>query len=250
LSFYIFTNFINSQSSRLQDWTAIPLPAEGIYGYCRQDKSHKEGAGFTFQSTDSNKYILTLFAGGSGDGSSLKVLLNGHIVKDNIELPSGWGKELSIPLPSGQILPGQNKLDVHTDLASAKLSKWGISSLKILSFKNSADDLGQNGYPEPGKLLKILSNESLTGDQLAYYYNRYGLQDNPNFPSYSTSIRDLLLKNIEQKMIDLLRRTAFEAKSNEIEGDHESAKLMLKKTAEWIPESWEEGWRIFNAIRF
>jgi len=245
---FTFISTYKSGSSISQDWTPISLPASGVYGFCRQDRNHEEGARFIFELKNSQSYRLVFFAGGKGDETNINLSLNGNMIAKPLSLPAGWGAEISIPLPSTLTRNGTNIVEVHPTRTLAGTISWGISEIRVLPNNQAGTSIRNPAVLEIGSIINALSKPNLSGRELAHYYinlDSWGISTSPGTSSHD---RDSIMEEIEQKMKDTLHQVAFEVRSKNIQGDRAAARRLLDDTKSWIPADWFEGWEIYNEL--
>jgi hypothetical protein len=231
-----------------QDWTPIVLPAGGIYGFCRQDRSHRQGVRFILDVVKPQPYRLVFFTGGRGDGATVTLSLNGTTIGNPLLLPTGWGKETSIPLPSGEVRVGENIIEVLPAGTSAGIEGWGISDIRALPIGKPDLYILDSNTHEPGIILEALNKQNISGQELARYFNIVSSWK-PTSPSEDTLFnKDDILRKIEQRMKYKLHTVAFDVRSKKILGDTAAIRELLDETIGWIPDDWAEGWIIFHEL--
>ncbi len=247
LFLFIFLNDPFTSFQR-QTWTPVRLPAEGIYGFCRQDRSHQEGVRFSFEAKAAQPYRLFFLAGGEGGGAMITFSLNGIPVGNLVDLPSGWGEETFILLPKDLVINGINILEVRPKGPSREWPRWGISKVRAApSGRPVASGTDTSGLG-PKSILAALGKSDITGRELARYYETVRSWDSSSpvgIPSHDST---LILDSIEEKMRDLLHQVAFEVHSRRIQGDTSAMRQLLDDTRDWIPKGWVEGWKIYDGL--
>ncbi|MDF1526966.1 MAG: hypothetical protein P1S59_11960 [bacterium] len=231
-----------------QDWTPIKMPAKGVYGFCRQDRGHREGVRFSFEARQSQPHRLMFFAGGKGDGAAITLSLNGTMINDPLTLPAGWGEERSVPLPSAYIRDGENIVEVTPVSTTISPGSWGISDIRALIADKPNNHIVDTAIHEFALIIDALNNRDMAGRELAHYYQSVStlktVPSSGNFPFN----REDIIKEIEQRMRDKLHQVAFDIRSKNILGDESGVKKLLDDTSTWIPEDWFEGWEIYNEL--
>jgi len=234
--------------STSQDWTSITLPAEGVYGFCRQDRNHSEGVRFSFYAIKSQPYRLVFLVGGKGDGTAISLSLNGAEINKPFKLPKGWGEETSIPLPSAHIVDGSNIVEVRLMDTTTSETNWGISDVRVLPAGKS-NTFGRNATVNESESIKnALDRENIGGPELAHYYKTVRSWETTSPSNGSSFDRNSIMEEIEKKMKDKLHQVAFDVRSRNILGDESSVRQLLDETRSWIPEGWLEGWEIYNEL--
>ena len=231
-----------------QNWTPITLPAKDVYGFCRQDQSHREGARFSFEAKQFQPHRLIFFAGGKGDGTAIKLAVNGTVIKKPLNLPSGWGEERSVPIPPAHIRDGENIIEVIPVNTKTSPASWGISNVRAQIIDQSNNHLGDAATPEPALILEALKKENMGGQELAHYYEIVSSLDTAPLSDGSSFDRDSIKEEIEQRMSIKLRLVAFDVRSKNILGDESAVQQLLDDTRSWIPGDWPEGWEIYNEL--
>lgn len=244
----------HSAFSISQDWTPIILPAEGVYGFCRQDRNHREGVRFSFEAKKSQPYRLVFYAGGKGDGATIALSLNGTAINKPFRLPAGWGEEMSVPLPSAHIREGNNTVEVRPENTTSSSISWGISEVRALP----ADQVNnRHRNAAAGELRMIMEalnkqdrnqNRNIGGRELAHYYKVISSWETSDFSESFSLDRDRIMEEIEQRMKIKLRQVAFDVRSKNILGDQSAVRQLLDDTSSWIPGDWLEGWEIYNEL--
>jgi len=240
----------HSAFSITQDWTPIALPAEGVYGYCRQDRTHSEGARFSFEAKESQAYRLVFFTGGKGDGATITLFLNGTAINKPISLPAGWGEEISVPLPSAHIREGNNTVEVRPKNITSNSISWGISEVRALPAGQVNSHDRDTAAGELRMIMEALKKRDMDmgGPELAHYYKTVSSWETIT-PSESFPFdRDGLMEEIEQRMKIKLHQVAFDVRSRNILGNEPAIRQLLNVTRSWIPGSWLEGWEIYNEL--
>jgi hypothetical protein len=238
----------NSVFSSDQDWTPIILPAKGVYGFCRQDQSHGEGVRFSFKAKQSQPHLLMFFTGGKGDGTVITLSLNGTVINIPLSLPTGWGEERSVPLPSAYIREGENIVEIIPTSTTTGPASWGISDVRAQFTDQSNSPFGDAVVHEPALILEALSKVDMGGQELAHYYQSVSSWKTLTPSGSSPFNREDIMKEIEQKMRDKLHQVAFDIRSKNILGDESAVQQLIKDTSSWIPGNWLEGWEIYNEL--
>jgi hypothetical protein len=231
-----------------QDWTPIALPAEGVYGFCRQDRKHEEGVQFSFEAKKSQPYKLVFFTGGKGDATSITLSLNGIVISKPLNLPAGWGEETSVFLPSANIINGINIVEVRATSTSTGPLSWGISEVRALPVGKSNNHLPNVSVHDHESIINALAKREISGQELAHYYKTVSSWE-ISTPSESSSVDlDSIMEEIEQRMRSKLHQVAFDVRSKNIMGDQSAVRQLLNDTSSWIPGDWLEGWEIYNEL--
>jgi hypothetical protein len=238
----------HSAFSISQDWTPIILPAEGVYGFCRQDRNHGEGVRFSFEAKKSQPYKLVFFTGSKGDGTSITLSLNGTVISKPLNLTAGWGKETSVPLPSANIINGKNIVEVRATSTNIDPLNWGISEIRALPVGQPNNHLKNVSVHDHRSILNALAKQEINGQELAHYYKTVSSWE-ISTPSESSSVdRDSIMEEIERRMRNKLHQVAFDIRSKNILGDKSAVQQLLDDTSSWIPGDWFEGWEIYNEL--
>jgi hypothetical protein len=232
----------------VQAWTPVRLPAEGIYGFCRQDQSHREGVRFSFEAKVAQPYRLFFLAGGEGGGAVITFSLNGIPVGNSLDLPSGWGEETFIPLPTDSVKNGINILEVRPRSPSMEWPRWGISKVRAAPTGSPESSVPDTSVLGPESILTALGKSEIPGRELAHYYEMVKSWDPLSPTGISSHDRRLIMNNIEEKMRDLLHHVAFEVHSRRIQRDFSAVHQLLDDTRGWIPKGWVEGWKIYDDL--
>ena len=232
----------------VQDWTPIALPAHGVYGYCRQDKTHREGIHFKFDTIASRSYRLVFYAGGKGDGTTIKLILNSFETDISLPLPAGWGKETSIKLPAALLKNGENSAVIIPENHSNDQIYWGISEVSVVPVTRPDSTTLHTSSLTPEETLNGLGSQDLTGEILATYYKTVRSWDTSVHSKDSYISRDQILEEIERKMIDKLHQAAFKVRSNQMRGHKSTSRQIQDEIAGWLPEHWVEGWEIYREL--
>jgi len=244
------TYFLTDHSafSVSQDWTPIVLPAEGVYGFCRQDQSHRQGVRFSFDVTNPQPHRLVFFTGGRGEGEAVTLSLNGTVISKPLVLPKGWARETSIPLPPGEVKIGENIIEVLPAGASGGIDGWGISDIRVLPIDKSDLFLLDQTTSESGIILEALNKRNISGQELALYHKIVNSWES-KIPSEDTLFnREDILGKIEQRMKNKLYAVALHIRSKRILGDTSGIRELLDETSGWIPDNWAEGWIIYHEL--
>jgi len=238
----------HNASSISQDWTPIPLPTAGVYGFCRQDRNHSEGARFSFEAKQGRSYRFVFFAGGQGDGTAIVLSLNGNVIRDSLTLPAGWGEEMAVPLPSGHIKNGSNLVEVRPESTTSGSVNWGISEVRAL-----VEDFASNpnlglADREPELISDALEKQDISGPELAHYYKAVSHWETSTPSGVSSVSRESIMEEIEKRMRNKLHQVAFDVRSKSLLGDQSAVRQLLDDTKSWIPGDWIEGWDIYNEL--
>lgn len=234
--------------SYVQNWTPIALPAYGIYGFCRQDRTHREGIHFKFKAIASQSYRLLLFVGGKGDGTIIKLSLNGFETDISLPLPTGWRGETSLVLPSALVKDGENSVVIIPENHTNNQIFWGISEVQVVPVARSNSTAVYTPSITPEEVLNALSDKDLTGADLASFYKTVGGWNTSVTLKNSSISRDRIMAEIERRMIDKLHQVAFKVRSNQMLDYQSTSRQILDETADWLPEHWVEGWEIFREL--
>lgn len=250
ISIVATTSFLTgpSASSITQDWTPIILPAEGVYGFCRQDRKHGEGVRFSFEAEKSQTYKLAFVTGGKGDGTSIKLSLNGTVISEPLALPAGWGEETFVPLPSANMKDGNNIVEVRPASIAPSSTSWGISEVRVLSAGRSNTRSRGIAIHERKMILDALDRRDISGQELAHHYETVSLWGPSTSSGSSFLDRHSIMEKIEQRMRKKLHQVAFDIRSENILGNESMVQQLLDETRNWIPGDWLEGWEIYNEI--
>jgi len=238
----------HSASSISQDWTPITLPAAGVYGFCRQDRSHGEGVRFSFKADQPRSHRLVFFAGGQGDGTSIKLSLNGNVIRHSLTLPAGWGEEMAVSLPPVHVRSGSNLVEIRPENRTGGRASWGISEVRMLveDYANSAHlDLA---VAELELISEALEKPDVSGPELAQYYRTVSPWKTSTPAGVFSVSRNNIMEQIEKRMRSKLHQVAFDVRSRNILGDQPAVRQLHDETRNWIPEDWPEGWEIFNEL--
>ena len=245
-SIYLFTDHRDLSIS--QDWSPIALPAAGVYGFCRQDRNHSEGARFSFDAKQPRSYRLVFFAGGQGDGTTIALSLNGNVIRDSLTLPAGWGEEMAVTLPSGHIRNGSNLVEIRPERKASGSVNWGISEVRAL-----VEDFASNpnlglADREPELISDALEKQGISGPELAHYYKTVSHWETSTPSEVSSVSRESIMEEIEKRMRNKLHQVAFDVRSKSLLGDQSAVRQLLDDTRSWIPGDWIEGWDIYNEL--
>ena len=237
-----------SAFSITQDWTPIILPAEGVYGFCRQDRKHGEGVRFTFEAKKSQPYKLVFFTGGKGDATFITLSLNGTMISKPLSLPAGWGEETSVPLPSANIINGNNIVEVRATSINTGPLSWGISEVRAMPAGQSNTYIRDAAVHEPELILHALDKQDISGQKLAHYYKTVSSWETTALSESSSFDKESIMDEIEQRMRIKLHQVAFDVRSKNIFGNQSAVRRLLDDTSSWIPGDWLEGWEIYNEL--
>jgi hypothetical protein len=238
----------HSASSISQDWTPITLPAAGVYGFCRQDRSHGEGVRFSFEAQHTRSHRLVFFAGGQGDGTSIALSLNGNVIRDSLTLPAGWGEEMAGPLPSVHIRNGSNLLEIRPESTTGGSVSWGISEVRALVEDSAGNSHLGLAVREPQLISRALEKQDISGPELAHYHKIVSRWETSTPSGVSSGSRKSIMEEIEKRMRSKLHQVAFDVRSRNILGDQPAVRQLLDETRSWIPEDWPEGWEIYHEL--
>ncbi|MDY6862868.1 MAG: FHA domain-containing protein [Thermodesulfobacteriota bacterium] len=109
----------------------IPLPAQDIYGNCKQDRTHKDKVIFTFKGKTDHKAFLTYTIGGIEKKDEVVISLNGEVI-GNSPVASGWKEVKDIKLPWKQIDSSMDNLLVFDNtLNPPEDESWGLTEVSI-----------------------------------------------------------------------------------------------------------------------
>jgi hypothetical protein len=242
----LFPNHTNQPF--VQDWTPIALPAYGIYGFCRHDRTHGKGVHFKFEAKAPQSYKLLFVAGGKGDGTFIKLSLNGFETDISLPLPTGWGKETSLILPSALVKDGENSVVIIPKNHANNQIFWGISEVLVVPGVGSNSTTLHKPSLTPEEILNGLRDKGLTGAELAIYYKTVGSWDTSVTLKNSSISKDRIMAEIEERMKDKLQQVGFKVRSNQMLGYQSTSKQILDETADWLPEHWVEGWEIYREL--
>jgi hypothetical protein len=245
-SISLFTD--HSALSISQDWSPIALPAVSVYGFCRQDRNHSEGARFSFEAKQPRSYRLVFFAGGQGDGTTIALSLNGNVIRDSLTLPAGWGEEMAVPLPSGHIKNGSNLVEVRPQSTTSGSVNWGISEVRALVEDYASNPNLNLAVHESELISDALEKQDISGQELAHYYKTVSNWEASTLSGVSFVSWESIMEKIEKRMRNKLHQVAFNVRSKSILGDQSAVRQLLDDTSSWIPRDWLEGWDIYNEL--
>lgn len=237
-----------SNAHATQNWNAISLPANGTYGFCRQDRTHPEGVRFVFNTTEARSHIL-VFTSGSGESeASLAIFLNGQNLFPNIPLPSGWGKEAVLRLPMNSVKTGPNHIEFRVISSTSFLLYWGVRNVNVIPEKNFELDI-KNIVSTIDKIRSLLQKEKLQGPELARYYEIVNSMSLSGTTDRIDLEREDLKRTIEIKMLETINNVLVQSRAARIMGDEKSAVRILDDARMWIPRTWVRGLEVLDGIR-
>ena len=137
----------------------VPLPAEGIYGYTQNKKTHPDKAIFTFFA-ESGIADLYYIPGGVDIDGEVVIILNGTKIANVPLAMEGWGKEQVFHISRALLVEdGENRLVFDNTLNPPGLNTWGVKNVRIEFISSSGCDdkearrlfgLGEKCYEEKG----------------------------------------------------------------------------------------------------
>jgi hypothetical protein len=225
-----------------QDWTPISLPAKGVYGNCRQDRTHAEGAIFRTTGAIASGTNLVMTPGSNGKLQYLEVY-SGDSLIGVTPLPKGWGKRVSIPLLSD--LPLGTLIKVQPSEPTSEM--WAIKDLE-LSRSNSTSPSTIMDQKNLEHLRENLTAQRLSKFQVVKHYEHLLKQEKAGGDhSLLTTIKEVkyqLISSMETVLTEDLVKLRFLLAS----GEEERAKALEEEIRSWMPEYWSEGWVKFHEI--
>ncbi|MDT8395515.1 MAG: hypothetical protein RRA32_03565 [bacterium] len=233
--------------SSAQDWSAIPLPAREAYGFCRQDHNHRDGILYSFEAEAAEPHDITFVPGGEGDGSTLSLSVNQNPPLNSIKLPEGWGMKRVVRIPAKMIQVGENTIEFRRFSQLPDTNGWGVKEVEsIRTVERPMDQAAVRQTLEGAN--NLLKEQVLDGPDLGRLYGILNKISIPNHLPELSSMKNSVLDMVHNRMIEILQETTFQIRSARIMGDEETAGKLAARTRDWIPEEWEEGWRILNGF--
>jgi hypothetical protein len=232
--------------SHKQDWTPVTLPAEGTFGFCRQDRTHPEGICFLFDSRKSCSHNLVFTAGSGNSDAVLSIYLNESDLFTEVALPLGWGEEVSFRLPLKLIRPGPNKLLLRIKCESCDVIGWGIRNVRII--QEDIFGIANSNISSIDEIRVLLQRKNLTGYELARYYQVVERMHVSETKDEFYINKKTLKKEIEQRMEEIIKENLIRSRAALMMGDNKTANLFILNTKLWIPENWIRGMEIINGI--
>jgi hypothetical protein len=231
-----------TKSSIKQDWSPISLPARDKYGYHRVDNKHPEGIVFTFDADDSSTYTLSFTPGGTDDGSTFSISINGLPLLDSKLLPKGWGLEQTIHIPPQHLRTGGNLVKFSFNPRSTESKQWGIKEVDTvqtteLKTKNRsmADILDS--------CEAMLNNLVYSGPDLARIYLLLRGLTTQATSKEMAARKMVLINKVEILMSNKVQDSLFRIRSALNMGNESLAEELISQLLTWIPDEWEEGMR-------
>ena len=230
---------INPSGQPLQDWTEIDLPSEGIYGFLKQDRSHREGIRFRFTLPWQGQNNLTFTPGSENGKGTLIVSLDGLDIFNEVVLSQGWGNKINLTIPSTLSRDKSHVLEFRPHFPDGNISSWGIRDVRIVPFlagnlvdHNLADDIAL--------ALATLEDPMVQGADFSHCFivlTDHIQQTNPDTLIQVRALRE----RVEHRMHDLVSKAAIRIRSAIFSGQASEANHMMKDLKEWVPGTWTEG---------
>lgn len=137
----------------------VPLPAEGVYGYTQNKKTHPDKVIFTFiaESVIADLYYIP---GGIDTDGEVVIILNGTKIANVPLAMEGWAKEQVFHISRGLLVEdGENRLVFDNTLNPPDLNTWAVKNVRIEFISSIGCDheearrlfgLGEKCYDEKG----------------------------------------------------------------------------------------------------
>lgn len=225
-----------------QDWAGIALPSNGPYGNLKQDRAHPRGVRFTFSLPRDGRGRLNFTPGGLGDGLTLFIEIDGHPTPGRIAVPRGWGKEVSVPIPTLLSLQAPHDMVIRPSENTGPVRSWGIKNVRIQT-RLPEEKGGDAIWEKMEKVRSILEDPMAGGREISQCY--LIVRDGIRYAGDRDSGKKLesMRTAVEEKMQALLRKTVIKSKSLIASGQISKAREEMDDLKVWVPGAWMDGKR-------